>query len=116
MDNRNEQEIIERLREFPLRAPTLIVVSAPYTESRISAWEQQLSAGAAGQNLLLAAVSLGFAAQWLTRPAAYSRGVHAFPEMAEHDRIAGFPFIGSPSDTPLAERPRPGLAKVVSWR
>ncbi|MEM1411896.1 MAG: nitroreductase [Pseudomonadota bacterium] len=107
---------IESMRAFPLLAPTMVtVVANPNPESRIPEWEQSLSAGAACHNLLLAAISLGYAAQWLTGPAAYSAGVNRFLELAETDRIAGFIFVGSPSEKPLTERGRPELEEVVRW-
>ncbi|MEM9301529.1 MAG: nitroreductase [Pseudomonadota bacterium] len=109
--------MLKRLREFPTHAPTFVVVaSTPVPESRIPVWEQVLSAGAACQNLLNAAASLGFAAQWLTGPAAYSAGVHEYLELGEDDRIAGFFFIGSPAEKALMERSRPELDRVVCWR
>lgn len=109
--------MLDRLRVFPTFAPTLVVVaSTPTTDSRIPVWEQTLSAGAACQNLLTAAVSLGYAAQWLTGPAAYSGGVLSYLGLRADDRIAGFFFLGSPTEKPLLERPRPKLDDVVSWR
>ncbi|MEL6949994.1 MAG: nitroreductase [Pseudomonadota bacterium] len=116
-DDTKTPEMIERLREFPARAPVLvIVVSSPNTESRIPVWEQHLSAGAACQNLLLAATAMGFAAQWLTGAAAYSAGVHEYLGLEAHEQVAGFMFIGTRSDRPLAERPRPDLGSVVSYQ
>ncbi|MEM7501033.1 MAG: nitroreductase [Pseudomonadota bacterium] len=115
-DPSKSAELLNRLREFPLRAPKLVVVtSTPNTDSKIPLWEQHLSAGAACQNLLLAATALGYAVQWLTGPPAYSPGVQQFLGLEACDRIAGFIFIGSPTDKPLQERPRPAFANVVSW-
>jgi len=115
-DPTRSEELLERLQQFPTLAPTLIVVvSKPQLDSKIPLWEQHLSAGAACQNLLLAAISLGFAAQWLTGAAAYSPGVHDHLDLEEADKIAGFVFIGSASEKPLSERPRPELVDVVDW-
>ncbi|WP_299423386.1 nitroreductase [Sphingomonas bacterium] len=104
---------IEALEQFATQAPTLIIVlSSPKPESHIPIWEQELSAGAAGMNLLHAAHALGFAGGWLTGWAAYSDNVRdAFG--AAPERIAGFIFLGT-SAKQLEERPRPDLGKIVS--
>lgn len=107
---------IEALEQFASQAPTLIVLlSSPKPESHIPLWEQELSAGAAGMNLLHAAHAMGFAGGWLTGWAAYSDIVRdAFG--AAPERIAGFIFLGTPAKQ-LEERPRPDLGKIVSnWR
>ena len=107
---------IEALEQFATQAPTLVVVlSSPKVDSHIPLWEQQLSAGAAGMNLLHAAHALGFAGGWLTGWAAYSDAVRdAFG--AEPERVAGFIFLGTPVKQ-LEERPRPDLQKIISnWQ
>jgi len=107
---------LEAIDQFAHQAPTLVVVlSKPAHASHIPIWEQELSAGAACMNLLLATHAAGFVGGWLSGWAAYSNAVRdAFGEGDE--KIAGFIFIGSPT-RPLEERPRPDYAKVVStWK
>jgi nitroreductase len=93
----------------------VILVSAPTPDHKIPVWEQQLSCGAAGMNLLLAADALGYVVGWVTGWRAYSERVRAaFCEPGE--RIAGFIFIGQPG-RPLEERARPKLEDVVrAWQ
>jgi nitroreductase len=95
------------------QAPTLVVaLSAPAHASHIPVWEQELSAGAACMNLLVAAHAEGFVGGWLTGWAAYSDKVRdAFG--AAPERTAGFFFLGTPSRE-LDERPRPEAA-VSDW-
>ena len=105
----------EKEREFAHYAGKLVVlVSAPTPEHKIPVWEQQLSCGAAGMNLLLAAHALGYVAGWVTGWRAYSEGVRAaFCHPGE--RIAGFIFIGHPSSE-LEDRDRPDLDAVArAW-
>lgn len=104
-----------KAREFALQAPTLVVmISSPVHGHKIPLWEQQLSAGAAGMNLLHAAHALGFVGSWITGWAAYSERVAA-SFCAEGERIAGFFFLGTPA-SPLEDRPRPDLDQVVrNW-
>jgi nitroreductase len=107
---------IEAMAQFAHQAPVLVVaLSKPVPHSKIPAWEQELSAGAACMTLLTAAHALGFVGSWLTGWPAYSETVRdAFGENDE--RIAGFLFIGSPS-RPLEERPRPEYGDVIrDWK
>ena len=101
--------------EFAHQAPALVIlVAAPIANHKIPLWEQQLSAGAAGMNLLLATHAAGFVGGWITGWAAYSEIVRA-AFCAPGERIAGFFFLGSPAHE-LEERPRPALATVVrAW-
>ncbi|HWI86111.1 MAG TPA: nitroreductase [Sphingomonas sp.] len=107
---------LEAVRQFAMQAPALIVaLSAPAHASHIPIWEQELSAGAACMNLLLATHAEGLAGGWLTGWAAYSDMVRdAIGKPGE--RIAGFLFLGTPTRE-LDERPRPERADVISeWR
>ena len=98
--------------EFAHQAPTLVVlVAAPVPDHKIPLWEQQLSVGAAGMNLLTAAHALGYVGGWLTGWAAYSERVRA-AFCGPGERIAGFLFLGTPG-VELQERPRAPLATVV---
>ena len=93
----------------------VVLVSAPVRDHKIPLWEQELSCGAAGMNLLLAAHAFGYVAGWVTGWRAYSERVRsAFCGPGE--RIAGFVFIGHPGRE-IEDRPRPQLPQVVrQWR
>jgi nitroreductase len=95
-----------------LMAPALVILLyAPQKSAKIPEWEQQLSVGAVGMNLLHAAHAHDFVASWITGWACYDRTVAA--ALCEGDeRIAGFFYIGSPS-RPLEERPRPSFDAVI---
>ena len=113
----DEPEASEAHREketaFAQYAGQLVVlISAPVPDHKIPEWEQQLSCGAAGMNLLLAAHALGYVGGWVTGRRAYSETVRA-AFCAPGERIAGFIFIGRPGRD-LEERPRAPLATV--WR
>jgi nitroreductase len=103
----------EKADEFAHHAGQLVVlISAPIADHKIPLWEQELSAGAAGMNLLMAAHALGYVAGWVTGWYAYSEHVRqAFCGPGE--RIAGFIFIGQPGRD-LEERARPELAEF--WK
>lgn len=100
-----------------LRAPTVIAVISRITPHPAAPeWEQILSCGAACFNLCLAANALGFGTCWITEWYSYSKGVHATLELADHERVAGFIYIGTAHQR-QDERERPPLAAIVSrWR
>ncbi len=102
----------EKAHEFARQGAALIVlVSAPVPDHKIPVWEQTLSAGAAGMQLLNAAHALGFVGGWITGWQAYSPRVNA-AFCVEGERIAGFIFLGHPG-AELVERPRPPLDSVA---
>jgi len=100
-----------------LRAPLVIAVISRVTKNPAAPeWEQILSAGAACQNLMVAATALGYGAQWITEWYGYSEGVRHALHLADNERVAGFIYIGTPKEKP-DERDRPALADIVtSWR
>ncbi len=93
-------------------APTLVILLyAPQPTAKIPLWEQQMSVGAVGMNLLHAAHAHGFVASWITGWASYDQTIRA--ALCEGDeQIAGFFFIGTPGQ-PLEERPRPDPGSVT---
>ena len=99
--------------EFAHYAGALVVlVSAPVEDHKIPVWEQQLSCGSVGMNMLLAAHALGYVAGWVTGWRAYSPEVNA-ALCGPGERIAGFIFIGHPMRE-LEERERPQLPAI--WK
>ena len=100
-----------------LRAPLVVAVVSRVTKNPAAPeWEQVLSAGAACQNLIVAASALGFGAQWITEWYAYSEGVRQALHLADGERVAGFVYIGTAKEKP-DERERPHLADIVtSWQ
>jgi nitroreductase len=100
----------QRLMGAPL---TIAVVSSVKETPGAPEWEQVLSAGAACQNVVIAANALGFGCNWVTRWFAYSPGVKAHLGLADYERIAGFIHIGTAAER-QTDRKRPLLAEVVS--
>lgn len=104
---------LSALDQFAHQAPTLLVlVSTPVSGSKVPVWEQRMSAGAVGMNLLHAAHAHGFVGSWLTGWAAYNAEVAAAFGAGEDDTIVGYFFLGTASRD-LDERPRPKYDDVV---
>ncbi|HJS91727.1 MAG TPA: nitroreductase [Steroidobacteraceae bacterium] len=99
-------ESLQRERHKALRAPLILVVAAVCnTSAKIPAIEQILSAGAAAQNVMLAASALGFGAMWKTGGAAYDDEVKRALGLEAKDTIVGFLYLGT---APAAAAPAPG--------
>lgn len=97
-----------------LRTPPLgVAVVANVTSKDVPQWEQVLSAGAVCTTLTYAATAMGYGANWITDWYAYDAEARAALGLAEHERIAGFVFLGTASEAPL-ERQRPDLSALVS--
>ncbi len=102
---------LEAMDSFARQAPTLVALVSTPRESHIPIWEQQLSAGAAAQNLLMAAHALGYSGNWLTGAPAYLPGI---ADALGHPggRMVGWFFLGTAAK-PLEERARPDMSAVA---
>jgi nitroreductase len=105
---------IDEWRERVTAAPMAIgVVSSARELIKIPVWEQELSAGAVCQNILIAAHALGFVGNWLTEWYSYHPVVKQKIGLKPGERMAGFIYIGAPKEE-LLERPRPDMEKIVT--
>lgn len=95
------------------RAPLVVaVVSRAGPHVKIPVWEQELSAGAACMNFVIAANALGFVTAWLTEWTAYHRGFLDRLGLAPQERIAGFVYVGH--GQPPEDRERPVMSEIVT--
>ncbi len=92
----------------------LLVVSSPIQPHKIPLWEQQLSAAAVCQTLLIAAGAMGYGANWITDWYSYDAEAKTLLGLREGENVAGFIYLGTPSEPPL-ERDRPDYAARVGW-
>ena len=112
-DGERDKQVEEERTRF-LRAPLVIgVISAAREFHKVPVWEQELSAGAACQNILIAATALGFVGNWLTEWYAFHPAVKERIGLKPGERVAGFIYIGTAGDE-LEERPRPEMDRIVS--
>lgn len=87
---------LSREREKAMRAPLIVVAAARLQSSpKIPEVEQLLSAGAAAENVMLAAQAAGFGAMWKTGGPAYDPAVKRALGLDEGDAIVGFLYIGT---------------------
>jgi nitroreductase len=97
-----------------LRAPVVVGVISRVREGiPIPVWEQELSAGAVCQTMLIAAHALGYVASWITEWPAFNPLVAEKLDLQAGERVAGFIYIGRPA-LPLEERVRPEMDKLIT--
>ncbi len=106
--------LCEEWRARATAAPVIVaVISAARESIKIPVWEQELSAGAVCQNMLIAVHAMGFVGNWLTEWYAYHPAVKQKIGLKPGERFAGFIYMGTPKEE-LQERPRPEMDKIVS--
>ena len=110
-------ETLQRERQKALRAPLIIAVAAVCSASaKVPAVEQILAAGAAAQNMMLAATVLGFGVMWKTGDAAYADAVKVALGLAPGDSIVGVLYLGSvPADGVPPPTRTPWQDRVSYW-
>jgi nitroreductase len=109
-----DQVRLDHTRNLLQRAPACVmVVSAAAPHPKIPEWEQQLSSAAACFSLLLAAHALGYGGCWLTEWPAYDARARTALGLAEHERIAGIIYLGTPRE-PAIERVRADVSPRIS--
>lgn len=100
-------------RAKALRAPTIIAVGASITRGKIPEIEQVMAAGAAAENMFLAAQALGYGVMWKTGGAAYDPDVKALLGLAPEDHVVALLYLGTTvAEGPLVAAPTTG---VVRW-
>jgi nitroreductase len=109
-------EALGRERDKALRAPLVVIVIARLStlpNVKVPEVEQLLSAGAAAQNILLAAHALGYAAVWKTGDVAYHHHFKTGLGLAANEHIIGILFVGTRADA-MGNKPGPDVAPFHS--
>ncbi|MBL4616729.1 MAG: nitroreductase [Robiginitomaculum sp.] len=99
------------------KAPVVIaLIASSDSNHKTPVWEQSLTVGAVGQNLLLGSNAAGFAGVWLTCWYAYDQNIRQQFGVGNSEKIAGFFHLGTASENPV-ERPRPDMEQIIShWQ
>lgn len=103
----------ERGKAF--RAPVVVVVAAEVTAGhKVPEGEQVMAVAACVQNMLLAALALGFTANWKTGAAAYDAGVKAALGLRPDAIIVGIVYVGTQEGEQTArESSLEGVVRVL---
>ncbi|WP_085907156.1 nitroreductase family protein [Kiloniella majae] len=111
-------EQLEKEGSRPKLAPLVIVVCSVMTDEKpgVPKNERVLSAGAAAQNIMLAAHERNYGAIWLTGNAAYDPNVKAGLGLEDNMDIIGFLYVGS-VEREVKERKRPNPEDfTIYWK
>lgn len=110
-------DVVQREAQKPLRAPLIVVAAAALDEDhKIPVVEQILAAGAATQNIMVAAHAMGFGAMWRTGDGAYDAHVKAALGLKPADAIVGFLYLGTPAGRTPIPPDEPGVkAFIREW-
>jgi nitroreductase len=109
----SSEEALQRERGKAFRAPMILVVAAICTPGgKVPVIEQVLSAGAAAQNVMLAAHALGFNSMWKTGGPAFDEEVKKSLGLEAKDAIVGFMYLGTEVSKP-DWAPRPPFRDLV---
>jgi nitroreductase len=93
-----EQRVLDKCLKAGLRAPLLVaVVAAIKPSDKIPVIEQEYSAAAAANSMVLAAHALGLAAIWRSGWACFHKEVCAALGLTEQEKLVGYVYIGSPA-------------------
>jgi nitroreductase len=114
-DPATEERFLKAEKEKPLRAPLMIVVAAAVQDNpKIPQIEQIVSAGAAAQNMLVAAHALGFGGFWRTGGPAYDEHVKHALGLKPDDTVVGFLYLGKVATAGPPKAPDP-TGVVAEW-
>ena len=81
-----------------IASPMIVVVGCAVVRNhKIPEIEQVIAAGAAAENLFLAAHALGYGVMWKTGAAAYDAGVKSVLGLKPDDHIVAIMHLGSPA-------------------
>lgn len=109
----NEKKM-EKARGKALRAPVIVVaISSPRPHPKVPVFEQELSTGAAVQNMLNAAYAQKLGAIWRTGPMAEAPQVRDGLGLDDEERIIAFLYLGYTDGPP---RPAPDLSVADFFR
>lgn len=110
------EEMLRTERERVLSAPVIIaLISSPSSGERIIQQEEVIAAGAALQNMLLAAHALGLGAMIRTGRHSYLQPVRSYLDLKENESLVGLVYLGYQAEPPRPTRRSPLEAKVI-WR
>ena len=110
-----EEIAAKGVSQFAQSPLCVALIAVPRQTEKVPAIEQTLSVGAAGMQLVNAALAAGWGASWLTGWVAHDlRFAAPALGLAPGEWVAGLIHIGTETAVP-PERPRPDLDTLLTW-
>ena len=92
----SSEDVLARASDKALRAPLIVVtIASPVANPKVPDFEQEFSAAAATQNMLLAAHAQQLGAIWRTGAMAVHPLVRKGLGLADHEKIISFLYLGT---------------------
>ncbi|MBM3215203.1 nitroreductase [Candidatus Poribacteria bacterium] len=108
-------DLLAKQKAKSFRAPYIIIVVVDKPSAEKVIYIENIAAvGAAVQNMLLAAHSLGLGAKWRTGKVAYSARTKAFLGLDDDADILGFVYVGYPDEEPEPGERQP-FDRKTTW-
>lgn len=115
-DEKMTDELKERYRTLPRRAPLILVAIADKTDQpKVPGLEKIMCGAAAVQNLINAAFMLDYGAFWRTGSLALDELVHEKLGVKDTEELLGFIYIGTPSNGFREITEKEQFCQVDSW-
>ena len=112
-----EEAQLERVKHHPFRAPLLVLaLTKIQPHSKVPAFEQILSSGAAIQNFLLSLQAQGFATMWRSGAVVESIYFKKALNLKEDDLISGIIYIGTAGKAIAARAEMSSQDYVSQWQ
>lgn len=106
---------LQKEQNKALRSPVIIAVAAsPSDQPQVHRIEEMAAVHAAVQNMLLTAHALGLGAIWRSGDPTYHPRMKEAFELAEHEEMVGFLYIGYP-ETVSSRIPRTPYTEKTVW-
>lgn len=115
-DDQKKQQLVAQEKLKPLSAPVIIaMIFSPKQGGKIIPQEEIVSAGAALQNALLAAHSLGLSTYVRTGPHVYLEPIKNFLSMKDTESLLAFIYLGYKAEEPRLTT-RTSVEAKIEWR
>jgi nitroreductase len=109
-----KDEIKEKYKNAPYRAPMIIILVNTYKEHpKVPSIEQKLSTAAGAQNILLSLNALGYSAIWRTGKLAFNPFVSIGLGLKKDQEILGYLYVGT-SDGKNKQIPKLDIEKFIT--
>jgi nitroreductase len=116
LDKSLDEQQLQRIEELPTRAPMVIIAITCYQEHpKVPQSEQQITAGAAVQNLLNAAFMLDIGAYWRTGDLSYNPELKKRLSLTKNETIFGFVYLGQPAAPYRILKDKETTANISYW-
>lgn len=112
----DEEKIAKGRGQYDLGQLAVVVISSPKASEKIPLSEQVLSAGALCLGVVNAAEAAGWGANWLSGWPSHDPAfvAQAFG-CSGAETVAGIIHIGTRPAAAMPDRPRPDLARLITW-